>query len=155
MMPQNFEIAGKSGPPERRLEVFLGRWHTTGTTELGDGVPPGRIDTMDNFEWLPGDTLMIHAWTGQIGGEPNRGIEVYNHDAAKGKYYSHFFGAPGIGRVYEMTVDAAGIWTVTGPTERGRYAFQDGGDTLIAIWEQSTDGVNWKHLCEARSVRVG
>jgi hypothetical protein len=153
MMPQNFEIAAKSGPGERKLDVFVGRWHTTGTSEPSQGVT-GRIDVMDNFEWLPGETLMVHAWNGQIGGESNRGLEIYNHDAAKGKFYSHFFGSPGVGRVYEMTVDAAGIWTVVGPTERGRYAFQDGGDTLVAIWEQTTDGVHWTHLCEARSVRT-
>ena len=153
MMPQNFEIAGKSGPAERKLDVFVGRWHTTGTTETPGGGS-GRIDVMNNFEWLPGETLMVHAWTGQIGGQPDKGLEIYNHDAAKGRYYSHFFGSPGIARVYEMSVDVAGVWTVTGPTERGRYVFQDSGDTLVAVWEQTTDNVHWTHLCEARSKRV-
>lgn len=153
MMPQNFEIAAKPTAAERKLDVFLGRWHSTGTTEAGNGVPAGRIDVMDNFEWLPGETIMIHAWVGKIAGEPNKGLEIYTFDHHKGYYYSHFFCSPGMGRVYEMTVDEVGVWTVNGPTERGRYVFEN-EKTLAGLWERSEDGIRWSSLCEFRARRL-
>jgi hypothetical protein len=153
MMSQNFEIPARPTAAERKLDVFLGRWRTTGTTEAGDGMPGGEIDVSDNYEWLPGEVLMVHAWVGDIGGQPNKGLEIYTHDPAKGRFFSHFFGSPNVGRVYEMTVDAAGVWTVTGPSERGRYVFED-MNTFTGIWERSDDGIHWAPLCEFRSTRV-
>ena len=153
MMSQNFEIPAKPTAAERKLDVFLGRWHTTGTSEATEDTPAGRIDIADNYEWLPGEVLMVHAWVGQISGEANKGLEIYTHDAAKGRYFSHFFGSPNVGRVYEMTVNAAGVWTVAGPSERGRYAFEN-SNAFTGIWERSDDGIHWAPLCEFRSTRV-
>jgi len=154
MMSQNFEIPAQPAASERKLDVFLGRWHTTGRSQGGNGFAAGRIDLRDNFEWMPGEVMFVHAWLGTVGDEQCKGLEICTHDPAKGKYFSHFFTNPNIGRVYEMTIDAAGVWTQTGPTERGRYLFE-GADEFTGIWEQSEDGIRWTPLCDFRSRRVG
>ena len=154
MMAQNFEIAEQPTAAERKLDVFAGRWHSTGTTEPGDTFPGGKMDVMENYEWLPGETMMVHAFVGKVAGQECKGIEMLTYDHSKGKYFSHFFCNPNVGRVYEMSVDAAGVWTVTGPSERGRMVFED-ADTLTGMWERSADGIKWEPLCDFRMKRVG
>ena len=153
MMSQNFEIASQPTAAERKLDVFLGRWRTSGTSEPGDGFPGGKMEFTENFEWLPGETMMVHAFVGKVAREEGKGLEMITYDHAKGKYYSHMFCSPNVGRVYEMSVDAAGVWTVTGPTERGRLVF-DSEDALTGVWERSTDGIAWQPLCEFQMKRM-
>ncbi|MBI5277078.1 MAG: DUF1579 family protein [Burkholderiales bacterium] len=154
MMSQNFEIPAQPTAAERKLDVLAGRWRTTGKSVTAHGFAGGKMDLQENYEWLPGNVMMLHAWTGEIGGETCKGVEVITHDGAKGKYFSHMFTNPNIGRVYEMTVDAAGVWTITGPTERGRLVF-DTEDSLTGVWEYSGDGIKWEPLCEFQMKRTG
>ena len=63
-----------SSPENERLNVFVGKWHTTG--EVASSKPALKIDAIDTYEWLPGGYSLIHYADSNIGNERIHSIEI-------------------------------------------------------------------------------
>jgi Protein of unknown function (DUF1579) len=138
-----------SSPENALLNVFVGRWHTTGEVVAGPPAPGTKIDAVDTYEWLPGGYALIHYADSAIGDDRIQAIEIIGYDPARGAYFGPFFDDQGGAGWEEIRVDGA-TWTWRGEMvlgvrhHRAIATVSDDGDTITARHEQSSDGVSWQ-----------
>jgi hypothetical protein len=139
------------GEQHRLLDVFIGRWHAEGETfdELGTRHT---MSSQNSYEWLPGGFFLVHLWHNTVdGSEIHRGEEIIGWDAANECYFSRFFDS--LGNYREYRVDERGdTWTFAGKWERAEVAMS--GDGMIIKWESTSDGKNWRALCDLKATRL-
>ncbi len=142
----------------RRLDVFVGAWHTEGTS-FADGQMPedprasGVLWTSDEtYEWLPGGFFLLHRWDALAGSRVFQGTEVLGHDDAIGGYFTRFFDNAGFHPEYTAAVDGD-VWTFTEPSTRATVTIQDDGQHIDHRWEWRVAGGDWLPLCERVATR--
>ena len=134
----------------QRLEVFIGRWRTEGTTIANDKAPAVAVQSSDGYEWLPGGHFVVHRWSGRVGEAEVHGLEVIGYDRESGKYKTHFFDNDGNTGTEELTVHDR-TWTWLGQQVMGSSwhrctsVVSDDRNTMTARHEQSPDGKTWTH----------
>ena len=145
------------GEAQRRLDVFVGKWHTEGTS-FADGQKPddprasGVPWTSDeHYEWLPGGFFLLHQWNALAGTREFTGTEIIGHDEAAGGYFTRFFDNAGFHPEYIATVDED-VWTFTEPSTRATVTVRDGGNQIEHVWEWRQGGA-WLPLCERTATR--
>jgi hypothetical protein len=142
------EIITRQVNENKRLNVFLGKWRTTGDMYDVNGKPAGKIEAIDTYEWLPGNYAMIHYVSSSIGEEKIHGIEVIGYDPLRKAYFGPFFDDHGSAGWEEISVDG-NTWTWHGENVMGvKYhrciaTFRD-GNYIVARHERSNDGGNWQ-----------
>jgi hypothetical protein len=158
MADTNEPIHPERGDAHRRLDVFIGTWHTEGTS-FTDGQTPddprasGVPWTSDEtYEWLPGGFFVLHRWNALAGTRVFDGTEIIGNDEANGGYFTRFFDNAGFHPEYTATVDGD-VWTFTEPSTRATVTVQDGGQHIEHIWEWRHGGNAWLPLCERRATR--
>jgi len=57
------------GPKHENLNVFVGRWHTTGDVSAPESLASLSINFLDTYKWYPGGFFLVHEAEGTIGGE--------------------------------------------------------------------------------------
>ena len=131
------------GDAHRRLGVFVGDWHSEGTS-FADGQSPedprasGVPWTSDEqYEWLPGGFFLLHRWDAHAGTREFKGTEILGHDEANGGYFTRFFDNAGFHPEYTVTVEGD-VWTFSEPSTRATVTVQDGGQDIDHVWE-------WRH----------
>lgn len=135
------------------LEPFVGLWNTTGQIKGNSGEPDIPINGTDVYEWLPGGFFLLHRVDVHMGEERAQSIEIIGFDPAVDLYTMFSFDHQGnAGRMQARLQD--GIWTFEGPTMRFTGHFNDKGNTLSGIWEQSADGKNWQHWMDITLTRA-
>jgi hypothetical protein len=131
------------GPAQRRLEVFVGVWKTTGNILASEAEPATSIVGTDTYEWLPGGFFLLHRVDVRMGDQEVKATEIIGHDAAAQTYRTHAFDNQGGYATYEASY-RDGIWVFTGETERVTLVASDGGNTLTGNWMKKSDDATWR-----------
>jgi hypothetical protein len=135
-------------PEQRALGVFLGRWHTTGDVAATPSTPAARVDSIDTYEWYPGEYFLIHEADSKVGDERIHSLEVIGYDAKQRRYSASFFDSTGGSGIEELRRDGA-TWTWRGSNVMGVKEHRciavvsDDGRTVRARHEKSDDGKTW------------
>lgn len=136
------------GPEQKKMGVFLGRWHTTGEVAPTAAIPSAKVDSIDTYEWCPGEFFMLHHADGKVGDAAINSIEIMGYDAERQCYFASFFDSTGDFGKEEIRLDGD-TWTwrgsnVMGVKEHRCIAVVSGdGKTVRARHEKSEDGKNW------------
>jgi hypothetical protein len=142
-LEQASDPARVSGPEERNLDVFIGKWINAGHTISRPGVPSTQILTSDIYEWAPGRFFVIHSAYGLIGDITVEAVEIIGYDPCAGCYRSQLFDSQGNASVSQVR-RADGAWTWTGERTRYTATFSDDGNVQTAHHEMSEDGLTWQ-----------
>jgi Protein of unknown function (DUF1579) len=145
--------AATPGQAQRTLDVFIGKWITTGHTVAAPGIPSTPITASDRYEWAPGGFFVVHSAFGRIGDHPVGGIEIMYYDAELGFYHCHFYDSHGNITDSQLTEDN-GFWTWARVNTRCHATFTDDGNTQIAHHEHSEDGVTWRRSMDVTLHKV-
>jgi len=133
-----------------RLEVLVGAWEME-TSQEGQVVARG----LSVYGWLESGRFLVQHSDGEVlDSAPDRWREnwplpstsIIGLDDATEEFTMLYADARGVFRVYRMAADKEGItiWReAPGFHQRFTGTFTDGGDTLVARWEMSTDGAQW------------
>jgi Protein of unknown function (DUF1579) len=133
----------KLRPPELdRLEVFIGRWITEGSTTASQDAPAAEIVASDVYMWAPGRHFVMHPAYGRIGSVDVGGLEVIGLDPETAQYRTHFFDSEG-NVITESLSHQEGTWTWQGLHARCMGVFAEEGKVLVARHERSEDGIHW------------
>src|SRR5688500_9853500 len=97
----------------KRLNVFVGKWHITGEIVATDSTPAIKIEASDIYEWHSGNYTLIHYIESKIGTETISGIEMIGYDVNRDCYFSPFFDNQGNAGWEEITVKGD-TWTWLG-----------------------------------------
>jgi hypothetical protein len=125
-----------------RLEVFVGRWITEGSTAPSPEAPAAQIVASDVYAWAPGGRFLMHPAYGRIGSDDVGGLEVIGHDPETGQYKTHFFDSEG-NVLSETLSHQDGTWIWQGSNVRCTGTFAEDRKVLVARHERSDDGVHW------------
>lgn len=143
---------------QRRLDVFVGTWHTQGTS-FADGQLPedprasGVAWTSDEtYEWLPGGFFLLHRWNALAGSRVFEGTEILGYDVAEGAYFTRFFDNAGFHPEYVATV-TDNVWRFDEPSTRAKITVHDDGQRMQHVWEWKNNGSDWLPLCEREARR--
>ena len=144
----------KSNPVElEQLNKFVGIWATSGKNPASDTTPEIIISGTDNYEWLPGEYFLLHQADVFVGNDKNKTHEIIGFDDQKNLYTMQFYDNKGnSGFMTAKTYN--GVWTFLGENLRFTGGFKNHNREFSGIWEQTSDGVNWRHLMEIKLPRV-
>ncbi len=126
-------------------EPLIGSWTSSGRT-----VDAVEIEGTDVYEWLPGRQFVVHHVDVRMGGEQVDVLEVIG-ERDDDAFLMRSFDNTGGTAVMRATVDDAGVWTFTGPSERATLVVAD--STMSARWERNTHGA-WKHWMDMEFHRM-
>jgi hypothetical protein len=144
------DSAPKSAPTaeHKKMGAFLGRWHTTGDLVATGSDSAARIDSIDTYEWYPGEFFLVHHADSRVGSSAIKSLEIIGFDPAKRCHFAPFFDSTGGFGTEEIRIDG-NTWTWRGSNVMGakehRCIAVVGGDgrTIKARHEKSDDGKNW------------
>ncbi|MEN3285248.1 MAG: hypothetical protein V7607_6388 [Solirubrobacteraceae bacterium] len=148
---------GAAGSEHQRLVALLGRWKTEGWAREAPGVPTGRIDAVDVYEWLPGEVALLHRVDARVGDQGVEGAEIIGYDPERQIYLTQYFGSDGP-TAYEATLNeeaGALVWRMRSEMTRFTGIFSDDGNTISGHWELLDDGSNWQPWMEITLTRQG
>ncbi len=137
------------------LNVFHGKWLTSGTQHQGPLGDAAKITAVETYEWLPGERFLIHRFDGRVGDNPAACIEVIGRDAADDDYPVNTFYNNGVANQWRLN-ERDGSWLLTGKWDAGgepadvrcTTVFSDDGCAMAGKWEYSRDGSNWETFWE-------
>ena len=130
------------------LEFFIGTWRVEVTHPH---LQPNPIVGETKFEWL--DEMYIIQRTHIDKAEFPSSMIIYDWDAASGNYMQHYFDSRGVTRLYQMSFED-GVWRLWRDAadfssldflQRFIGKSDESGSVIESVWEQSEDGVDWKH----------
>lgn len=135
-------------PEHKQLGVFLGRWHTTGNVAPTASAPAAAVDSIDTYEWYPGEFFLVHEADSKVGDESIRSLEIIGYDSQRRCYVATFFDSSGGCGTEELRRDG-NTWTWRGSNVMGVKEHRciavvsDDGRTVSARHEKSDDGRSW------------
>ena len=130
------------GPAHERLRACIGDWRASGELDAG-----GEMHCLESYSWLPGEFFIEYRFDRDIGHNKHTGVGLIGYDDARDEYFALIVDNMGNSRAYELTIDGS-AWTFIGKWERAVIEFEPERDHMSAHWEQSSDGEEWKLLCE-------
>jgi hypothetical protein len=138
----------RPGPEHRKLGVFLGKWHTTGEVAATESTAAAKVDSIDIYEWYPGEFFLVHDADSRVGDDAIKSMEIIGYDAERRCYVAPFFDSTGGFGTEEIRLDG-NTWTWRGSNVMGVKEHRciavvsDDGKTVTARHEKSDDGNNW------------
>ncbi|WP_298825494.1 hypothetical protein [uncultured Planococcus sp.] len=131
-----------------RLGFFIGTW----TVEVTHPhLQPNPIVGETKFEWM--DEMYIIQRTHIDKAEFPSSTVIYDWDSASGNYVQHYFDTRGVTRLYQMSFEG-GIWNLWRDVadfspldffQRFTGEIGESGNVIESVWEQSEEGIEWKH----------
>jgi hypothetical protein len=156
----------KKETPERsseldKLEIFTGKWHTTGKQLEGVVGPAADIDVRESYEWLDGKYFLVHHFKGDLGGNEAACIEMIGYDPETKKYSVNTFYNNGVAHKWTLT-ESIGTWVISGtwPMQgkemktRCTMDFSEDEKTLTSKWEMSENGNKWETFWKTTSTKA-
>lgn len=148
----SFEVGEPDEQPERgtaqeRLRACIGDWRASGELDAG-----GEMRCLESYSWVPGEFFIEYHFDRDVGGSQHAGAGLIGYDEARGEYFAFVVDNMGYARTYEVTIEGA-TWTFIGKWERATITFEPSRNRMKAHWEHSTDGREWKLLCEYEGSR--
>jgi hypothetical protein len=135
-------------PEQKKLGVFLGRWRTTGDVAATASTPVVKVDSIDTYEWYPGEFFLVHHADSKVGHDTIKSLEIIGYDPQRQGYFATFFDSTGGFGTEELRLDGD-TWTWRGSNVMGAKEHRciavvsDDGNTVRARHEKSDDGENW------------
>jgi uncharacterized protein DUF1579 len=135
-------------PEQKKMGVFLGRWHTTGEVAATESDSAAEVDSIDTYEWYPGEFFIVHHADSRVGGSQIKSIEIIGYDPERQRYVASFFDSTGGSGIEELRLHG-NTWTWRGSNVMGVKEHRciavvsDDGQTIKARHEKSDDGQNW------------
>jgi hypothetical protein len=135
-------------PEQKKLSVFLGRWHTTGEIAATASTPAAKVDSIDTYEWYPGEFFLVHHADSKVGNDVVQSLEIIGHDSKRRHYLATFFDSTGGSGTEALRLDGS-TWTWRGSNVMGVKEHRciavvsNDGKTVRARHEKSDDGNNW------------
>jgi hypothetical protein len=136
------------GAEQKKMCAFLGRWHTTGKVAATESDPAAEVDSIDTYEWYPGEFFLVHHADSRVGGSRIKSIEIMGYDPERRCYFASFFDSTGGSGTEEIRLNG-NTWTWRGSDVMGAKehrciaVFSDDGQTIKARHEKSDDGKSW------------
>jgi hypothetical protein len=131
----------------KKLDVFLGKWHTQGNIYDEKGKVIGKVEAIDTYEWLPGKYAMIHYANSKMGEMQIEGIEIIGYDPVRKAYFGPFFDNQGSAGWEEIKLEGdTWIWNgenVMGVKYHRCRALFKNDKTMTAVHEHSDDRQKW------------
>jgi hypothetical protein len=133
---------------QKKMSVFLGKWHTTGEVAPTTAIPSANVDSIDTYEWYPGEFFMLHHADAKVGDAAIKSIEIMGYDAERQSYFASFFDSTGGFGTEEIRLDG-NTWTWRGSNVMGVKEHRciavvsSDGKTVRARHKKSEDGKNW------------
>lgn len=129
----------------QRLDALVGKWKLE---LVFPGDSPFKGQTQASFEWLDDDRFFLVYRAGTPGSEFPVGHCIIGADDTMESYTMLYSDSRGVARLYQMSL-RDGVWRQwrDDPTFYQRFSatFSEDGRTIKGSWENSEDGVNWKH----------
>jgi hypothetical protein len=142
------QAAPRPSREQKALGVFLGRWHTTGDVAATPTTPATKVDSIDTYEWYPGEYFLIHHADSNVGEDNIKSLEVIGYDTGQQRYFASFFDSTGGSGVEELRSNG-NTWTWRGSNVMGvkehrcTAVVSEDRRTIRARHEKSEDGKNW------------
>lgn len=130
-----------------RLRACIGDWRVSGQLAAGDDMK-----CMESYSWVPGEYFVEYRFDRDVGANKHDGVGVIGYDDTRDAYFAFFVDNMGYARTYEVTIRDS-TWTFVGRWERGTITFEPERNRMKAHWEHSSDGREWKLLCEYEGAR--
>lgn len=141
------DLFDEQAKENKRLNVFLGKWHTVGNIYDEKGNITGKVDAIDTYEWLPGEYAMIHYADSKMGDIKIEGIEIIGYDPNRKAYFGPFFDNQGSAGWEQIKLDGnSWIWNgenVMGVKYHRCKAVFKNEKTIAALHEHSADNQVW------------
>jgi hypothetical protein len=128
-----------------RLDVFVGEWVME--ARFPGGPPPGTADDGPAarawFEWALDGQFLLQRTSVPDPAVPDS-LALIGAGLETGAYTQHYYDSRGVARLYAMTLDADGVWTLRRESAdftpldfRQRYTgrFSADGNTISGAWE--------------------
>lgn len=137
------------GPDHKKLDIFIGKWHTTGDVAATASTPAMKVNFTDIYKWYPGEFFLVHDAEGTVGDEYSYSLEIIGYNAERKCYSAAFFDSAGGSGNEDIQLDG-NAWTWRGSNVMGVKEHRciatvsDDGRTIKARHEKSDDGVNWE-----------
>lgn len=144
----------------KKLGVFLGKWHTTGNVAADQSTAAATVDSIDTYEWYPGEFFLVHHADSRVGEDTVRSLEIIGFDQERQYYVATFFDSAGGSGVEELRQEG-GTWTWRGSNVMGVNEHRciavvsKDGNTINARHEKSEDGVRWVPWMDVTLTRQG
>jgi hypothetical protein len=143
----SFEIGEPDNQVQRglaheRLRACIGVWRASG--ELDGG---GEMRCLESYSWVSGEFFIEYRFDRDVGDSKHAGVGVIGYDEGRDEYFAFFVDNLGNARTYEVTIDDS-TWAFIGKWERATITFEPESNRMKAHWEQSSDGREWRLLCE-------
>jgi hypothetical protein len=141
------DLVAEQRRQNKKLEVFLGKWHTVGQI-YEDYRVTGEVDAIDTYEWLAGQYAMIHYADSNMGVLKIHSIEIIGYDPSRKAFFGPFFDDQGSAGWEEIRFEN-NTWIWNGENVMGvkyhrcKASFQD-KNTITAMHEHSNDRMSWK-----------
>jgi hypothetical protein len=132
----------------KKMGSFLGRWHTTGTVTATESEPTAEVDSIDTYEWYPGEFFLVHHADSRVGGNSIKSLEIIGYDSERRCYFAPFFDSTGGFGTEEIRLEG-NTWTWRGSNVMGVKEHRciavvsNDGQMIRARHEKSDDGQRW------------
>lgn len=136
-----------------KLNKFVGQWKTTGLIPASGNTPEIKIYGTDTYEWLPGSFFLMHSVDVSVGNDRNETTEIIGFDKQKDLYTMQHYDNKGNSGVM-TAVCRDEVWTFLGDNLRFTGGFKEEDQEFSGVWEQSTDGINWKHFMNIKLTKT-
>lgn len=131
----------------KKLNVFIGKWHTTGDIYGKNGEVIGKVDAIDTYAWLPGEYAVVHYIDSQMGNINIHGVEIIGYDPARDAYFVPFFDNQASVGWEELRLEGeTWVWhgeNVMGVNYHRCKAVFEKDNLIIARHEYSDDNYIW------------
>ena len=149
--PQQQPKTGGTQLDRQSLKVFVGEWRSEGEQLESAVGSAASITATQRYEWLQGESFLIHRFDGKVGHSNASCIEIIGCDRETGSCRAHTFYNNGLVNVWDVELEGdrwllRGDWNMGGRQMKVRCTieFSDNGNTMQSRWEHSNDGRSWQ-----------
>jgi hypothetical protein len=142
-------------PELKELNALAGKWRSRGEVKATPGNPSVMIKGTDTYEWVCEGQFLFHEVDVLIGEEKVEVIEMICYDLSTRNYPMRSFDNQGNFTTMQATVDAKGVWKLTGDGIRSTLVISKDGNSMQAHWERSDDGLKWLAWMEMEFTKTG
>jgi hypothetical protein len=143
-MRGEIKMAEIANPELKDLEPLVGKWNIELRFPMD---PPGTVHTTASFEWIE-DGAFLKMDSGEKGKGTPHVVCVIGRDNDTETYTMLYLDNRGVSRIYNMSFKG-GEWKQWRESpdfwQRFTGVLSPDGNTITAKWENSKDGVDWKH----------
>ena len=123
----------------QHLTALIGNWETIGSVKTEPGTPEITILGTDTYEWVAGESLILHKVDVTIGSERKESVEIIGFDPSTNTYPMVSFDKSA--KSTKMFANFSNnLLTFLSDTLRFTGSFGEDKRTISGVWEQLEKG---------------